>query len=376
LANQQPVSSAIVAELVNALADAGKEQEALQRIDSFQKAVESGQLHAVDLARIKIRLLTELKRGDEAGKLMDELLTQARQKFESSPDDAAAAAEMAHAMVLHRDYLINTNPEQAKKAAEDFRTFLSEQIARHKDNADIFRLYFNDRVSIISETMRDDAEAAERELHELGKLVASLNGEGANAQEKEPLLQFLMRMQQQIDVAKKHSGLVGQDAIPLGNVTWVNGSSATDDDLKGKVVLLDFWAVWCGPCIATFPHLRDWHERFQKDGLEIVGVTRHYEYDWDESTKRPKRVAGLEPAAEEAALVKFAEHHQLKHRFAVTPSSSTVQQEYGVTGIPQAVLIDRQGKVRMVRVGSGEANAQALEKMIVELLAESAPSGN
>ena len=56
------------------------------------------------------------------------------------------------------------------------------------------------------------------------------------------------------------------------------------------------------------------------------------------------------------------------HGFVVTPEESEYSSQFLVTGIPQAVLLDKEGKIRMIRVGSGEANAIALEEMIVELL--------
>jgi thiol-disulfide isomerase/thioredoxin len=148
----------------------------------------------------------------------------------------------------------------------------------------------------------------------------------------------------------------------------VNGSPLSDGDLQGKVVLLDFWAVWCGPCVATFPHLREWNEKYAGKGLVIIGATRYYSYDWDEQAKRSKKTADLSPAAEQVALAAFAKHHELSHRFMVMPKESQFSKNYGVSGIPQAVLIDRAGKVRMIRVGSGEANAHDLEGMIETLL--------
>ena len=69
-------------------------------------------------------------------------------------------------------------------------------------------------------------------------------------------------------------------------------------------------------------------------------------------------------------LEKFIAQHELRHRTFVTPAGSQLQQEHGVTGIPHAVLLDKQGRIRMIKVGSGEANAQALHQMIETLLNE------
>ena len=69
-------------------------------------------------------------------------------------------------------------------------------------------------------------------------------------------------------------------------------------------------------------------------------------------------------------LGKFLAHHKLEHPTIVTPKTSTMQAEFGVTGIPHVVLIDRKGNVQMVKVGSGPQNAIALEAKIKELLAE------
>jgi hypothetical protein len=100
----------------------------------------------------------------------------------------------------------------------------------------------------------------------------------------------------------------------------------------------------------------------------IIGVTKFYKYDWDEESKRIKSDKELSPENEQKALALFAEHHNLKHRFMVTPTESTFSKDYAVSGIPQAVLIDKDGTIRMIKVGSGDANAHALDEMIQELL--------
>src|SRR5687768_4528816 len=153
----------------------------------------------------------------------------------------------------------------------------------------------------------------------------------------EQVVKSLASIDQDIIAGRKQSDLVGQQAAPLHIDAWINGKPLTDDDLKGKVVILDFWAVWCGPCIATFPHLREWQEQYGDKGLVIVGVTKYYNFRWDEETKRPAKAdEDVDPEDEAAMLVKFAESHSLKHRFAIQESSE-LSSFYGVKGIPQIV---------------------------------------
>jgi thiol-disulfide isomerase/thioredoxin len=173
-----------------------------------------------------------------------------------------------------------------------------------------------------------------------------------------------------IENAKQHLALTGTEAAKLDVEAWVNGDPLTDEDLKGKVVLLDFWAVWCGPCIATFPHLIEWDQKY--DDLVIIGVTNYYNYAWNAETKRAtrgKEKDGVAPEVEQEMLVEFAKQHKLTHRFALQ-SERKLSLHYAVMGIPQAVLIDKTGKVRLIRVGSGEANAHEIQEMIEKLIDE------
>jgi len=167
--------------------------------------------------------------------------------------------------------------------------------------------------------------------------------------------------------AKKRDLLIGKPYAPILGVTWLNGSELKPEDLRGKVVLIDFWAVWCGPCIVTFPHLRDWHDKYSDKGLVIVGVTNRYKYGWNAEANSIVRKPDITPAEEDAATAEFVKFHKLKHRIAVM-SESELFAKYAVTGIPQAVLIDRQGDVRLIFVGSGGKSAELLEQGIRDAL--------
>jgi predicted transcriptional regulator len=76
------------------------------------------------------------------------------------------------------------------------------------------------------------------------------------------------------------------------------------------------------------------------------------------------------PEKEREMLVKFAEHHNLHHRFALQ-KDTVLSEYYAVSGIPHVVVIDREGKVRLIRVGSGDQNAQDIQNMLEKLLAAS-----
>jgi thiol-disulfide isomerase/thioredoxin len=246
---------------------------------------------------------------------------------------------------------------------------LTEQAKAQPAEPNIVTQYLQEHYGLASSLSRTEPDQAEGFVNSMQEFLDECLDPEARKQYARYNLDSIRR---RIETARKLAALIGSPAVfPESVDAWVNGGPLSAGDLKGKVVLLDFWAVWCGPCIATFPHLREWREKYGEQGLEIIGITRYYKYDWDDEASRVKRAADLEPEKEHEALKRFADHHELKHRFAVTAESS-LQEHYVVTGIPHAVLIDRNGEVRLFRIGSGDQNAHDIEEMIEICVSEKA----
>jgi thiol-disulfide isomerase/thioredoxin len=140
---------------------------------------------------------------------------------------------------------------------------------------------------------------------------------------------------------------VGEAPPGLGASAVAMGSDPVDlSALRGRVVILDFWASWCGPCRQMMPVLNQMSERYRAQGLTVLGLT-------DESVD-VARTVGM----------------RLNIRYTLA-SNALALRSYAVQSLPTMVVVDRGGNVREVTIGT-EA-PQALTRTIERLLAEPSP---
>jgi cytochrome c biogenesis protein CcmG/thiol:disulfide interchange protein DsbE len=145
------------------------------------------------------------------------------------------------------------------------------------------------------------------------------------------------------------SGLVGQKA-PNFSVAAVAGSKGTVSiaNLRGKVVLIDFWATFCEPCKKSFPRLQDLNSKYDASGLKIVGISE------DEAEDKDK-------------ITDFARAYGAKFTLA-WDGDKAVAQSYKPATMPSSFLIDKMGVVRFAHVGYHDGDAALLDKEIQGLL--------
>jgi len=138
---------------------------------------------------------------------------------------------------------------------------------------------------------------------------------------------------------------------PAFTVNDLDGKPQSPDRFQGQVLLIDFWATWCGPCRGELPNVKAVYDKFHDKGFSILGVSLDEDKD---------------------ALQKFVKDQNMvwPQLFDGKGWKNEIAQLYGVNAIPRTLLLDRQGVIRHVNL-----RGPALEKAVADLVAAAPPAG-
>jgi cytochrome c biogenesis protein CcmG, thiol:disulfide interchange protein DsbE len=136
------------------------------------------------------------------------------------------------------------------------------------------------------------------------------------------------------------------DAVPSVEWSSQDGTRLSLSSLKGNVVLVDFWASWCGPCAASFPALEELFQAYRGRGFEVLAV------NLDEKRAEATRFLSDKPHA----------------MTVVFDAKGTSAKAFGVEAMPTSYLVGRDGRVRFVHTGFTPATAASYRREIEQLL--------
>jgi thiol-disulfide isomerase/thioredoxin len=270
----------------------------------------------------------DLENDSNADKQLSELAT----KYASDPDKKIAATAAFYNLeqrVLNADQL---EPAKLPPLLDEVKASLQNQ------QLDAKHLRIASAMVHAINKLTDDKEAAQR-LKEFGDLFAASN---------DPVLsRYGKSLAKSETQAAPETDWIGKPMEVVG--TTAEGAKFDIAQYKGKVVLVDFWATWCGPCQALMPDLKAMYQKYHAQGFEIVGVNLDGTLSDLSEYLDKKKLPWVNVVGEE-------KDGQLQFPLA---------EKYGIQAIPTTFLVGKDGKI-----AAYDLHGDELVKQIEKLLAE------
>ena len=147
------------------------------------------------------------------------------------------------------------------------------------------------------------------------------------------------------------------EKVANAEIEMLDGTLQKISDRKGKVVLVNLWGVWCGPCREEMPHLAELQEKYRDQDLQVIGL------NIGDDEFEPENVDRIKD---------FASQMKVNYELARIPSSLT--REYNkmtkFDGVPLSVLIDREGRMRGVFLGGGTRVINSMKHTVEKVVNE------
>jgi thiol-disulfide isomerase/thioredoxin len=341
-----PVPEGTPAELlayIDKLADPAAMPTSRGRLRYYLRRAAAATVEATD------RILAQTKPDDALHQRAVALKLDALETLRQSGEPEAAAALAAFAKSLDdvRDPALAARVRSAAVTAQVDAAVAS---GRPEDAAPLVA-----RVATLLKAAPDDADLAKTAADFAVKLGGLPGGESAAAAAFAAFLPEFERSGNPAvrDLAERIGGTARRLSLP-GNPmkitgTLLSGEPFDQTSLAGKVVLVDFWATWCGPCVAEIGNLRKEYDRWHDKGFEVIGVSLDEDRDSLEQFVQAKEIPW--PILYEQPGGPGWRHPLVSY--------------YGITGIPTVVLIGRDGNV-ITLDARGKKLGAALERLLGE----------
>lgn len=313
------------------------------------------------LELLKSKLLIEISRFNDANQKIDELINK--------KSDLTVEAKMAKVQL----FIGSGEPDPALKLFKEIEPQLKEDYQRF-----LGWLY----VSLYSQDL-GEREAYSWKFLEASDLPGNISEYKADVYWN---LAAIARQKKDVDEAKellkkalsvttspktqlalesqlKQMELIGQPVLPVSADTWINSPPLSSEELKGKVVVIEFWATWSSACRKIIPVLNREYNKYKKSELVVIGCTKLYGNYQDEREKRET----LDWKEEENLIEQYIKRKRLTFPIAVSYEGYNFE-DYKITVLPTTIFIDRYGNIHDIIIGA--ARPHLIGNKIKKLLEE------